>query len=331
MKKLTLFLMILLLLSVLFIGGKQAVAYSVSTDLVLRMNMNEGEGAIIAIQNGSLELSRVGFSFNDPDWIDSLNATFGKGLDFDKVSSQYVSVVDHDLLSFSQIASEDDYPLTVDFWFYHNDTVDHGYIFAKGSDTLKEYGFRLDSEAALQFEILDGDGSLLRGATASFVANYQQWDHYAITYFGNAKTNSSAFRFYVNGSYQTTTFSGVQANYNGMNNTPGDFFIAADYAGNAEYLKGSIDEFRIWNESLSDSEVLDLFSISPALDQSEVVPETTTAATTTTPTTTAAQTGSGSGRGGAMGRGSFTVVLIGATVVISVVMLVVKHRPPRRR
>lgn len=238
-----------------------------SNDLTMRCNFNEGSGTDVIINDGTL--AGVINGTTNAGWDSSLDESFNYSHVFDETSQEHINFTDRDELSFDKAGSAEDKPFTIEFWY----SVTWAFpifksIFAKANYTssVYEWDFLLDDEGYLNFNLYDGDGTgaTFETTTWSQYTHDNEWTHVAFSYFGNLKTNNSAGRIYVNGTYQTTSTisSGTQAAYGGMNNTDSDFSLGRISGG---YMDGWFDEFRIWNKSLTASEISWLYNNAPLL------------------------------------------------------------------
>ena len=86
-----------------------------------------------------------------------------------------------------------------------------------------------------------------------------QWSFIAVRY------NGSKIRAYVNGEWEETTL-------NGFNTQISEFYIGGETTNNGSsfrnYFRGGIDEVAVWNEALSDNEIIAIYNNGAGLDVS---------------------------------------------------------------
>lgn len=125
---------------------------------------------------------------------------------------------------------------------------------AISSDSLK--GFLLyGGGQALYTRITNGTNYQLVSVTFPTANNLNQWYHFVGVYNATAK-NFSAYRDGVlGGSALITTIANYMPD-NGIN----DYIGAVSWGGTGFYFNGTIDEVRVYNRSLSTSEVAELYN-----------------------------------------------------------------------
>lgn len=278
MKRYVLLILILAAISLnIHFDRTEVEAAAAESNLIARMNLDEDSGASIYIQNGTLA-GGWGTAINSPVSNPSIQANWSNCLEFD--NTNYIEFIDNDAFSINGSGTAD-VPLTIDFWI--NTSTTGQPVLGKGdSSSNAEYYVRLDSESVIEFNVIDAAGDVLLFYAGAYNLPSNQWAHIAITYFGNAKTNSSAVRIFVNSTSQVVT-RGNPVNYDGMSNTNSPFKIGRTWI--SDNFTGELDEIRLWDSFMSDLEVSELFNDSPYLPYAypvEVPAETTTEPSTTT-------------------------------------------------
>lgn len=185
----------------------------------------------------------------------AVQGILGQSLKFDGVDD-YVNVVDpaNGSLDFD-ITS----PLSISAWVNRATLGSSVGIVVKRMAVTSGYDFSIvGSNDHVQFSIGDNFGSNFRisNETANPISNPNQWYHVVVTYNGNSA--SSGINIYVDGVKQSLT--NAFDNYGGGSTLSSDpFAIGARASGTERQFNGRIDEVRVYNRVLSDSEVLQLY------------------------------------------------------------------------
>jgi len=146
------------------------------------------------------------------------------------------------------------------FWFMTNSTTCTGdgcSIYYKGTadSTVSEYINILGDEIHFVFGATGGQNNIFDTTAANI--NISEWNHLVINGTGNGATG--AYQIFVNNITQSTSFSGA----GGGGARPTGSYASAigdDVAVLFTGLTGRIDEFGIWNRTLTSSEVSDLYN-----------------------------------------------------------------------
>src|SRR5262249_36769691 len=207
---------------------------SFASDLVAYWKFDEGNGTTISDASGN---GNTGTLVNGPQWT---NGVSGKALYFDGIASN-VAVLNSTSL---------DLPNSFTFSAWVNPAVaQSNFTAAISKNSSSDHVYFLYATSGGSY--CGGTGFPLAGAniagsqdivcSASGVP-LNTWSHLTSTYDG------STLRFYVNGSLsQSVTASGT------IESGTGTFQIGASQWG--EYFNGLIDEVRIYNRALSDTEI----------------------------------------------------------------------------
>jgi len=183
-------------------------------------------------------------------------------------SSSYVTVADDDRFSFTD--GVDDLPFSVSGWVNISDTGGEQRLVSKYgvSGALREYYVTIGGashNALMRIYSTSASGYISVYSPASSLPT-DQWCHVAIVYKGSGPNSSvsyaSAFsdatqviEIYINGVAQSGTQSNL-TDFGGMTNTSQPVYIGKDTAGN--YLKGSIRDVKIFNRTLTATEIAQL-------------------------------------------------------------------------
>jgi hypothetical protein len=174
-----------------------------------------------------------------PSWSNS--GKFGKALSFD--GGDYL-VVSHDT---SLVMTQD---MTISAWINKNDTSGSEMIVEKGLNDDDNYAFYVGDDK-LTFEYLDSGGpptySSYQEQTGS-VTSAGTWYHVVAVF----DDTNDKFTFYNNGveSYSTTNTESLYGDQTD------DLYIGRQNAASPVYFNGKIDEVKIYNFALTDSQVL---------------------------------------------------------------------------
>lgn len=211
-----------------------------SNGLVGYWGMNEGtDTRLYEPVNGNNGTANGG-----PPWQTGTNCKIGACLSFDGVDD-YVDAGNHSSLVLGT-------NMTIAVWLYPSANVaDWVRLVGKGNSTYRNYGLWRESDGDLLFQIYSagGGGNCWNNLGAGDVLNAPigVWTHFAATYDG------SNMKVYTNGVLRKTC-PYTQTPY--TSNDP----LTIGYAGYHTYFNGRIDEVRVYNRALSDSEIADMYA-----------------------------------------------------------------------
>ena len=176
----------------------------------------------------------------------TIDAKFNEAAAFNG-SSSYIAIDDSTDL---QLAGTD---YSISFWFNANNVTHSGRLINKddGTDFSGGYFVMLNTNATLTIGHNDGSNNQNWNPTNTFSAN--TWYHIVVTY-----SDSSNLRtFYINGSSAAT----IATNTNIAASTDKLFFGTFGASSpSGQYFNGKIDQVRIFNTSLTSSQVSDLYN-----------------------------------------------------------------------
>ena len=141
--------------------------------------------------------------------------------------------------------------MTVAAWVLGPDSIPKvESIISNGTLLLVQYRFLIGSAKELWFSANTG-GSAIEQGTPLNLFQPNQWNHYAVVYDG------TSLKAYVNGNLAKQGLaSGI------ITPVPGAVFeIGRDIHSQTEYLRGALDDIRVYDRALTDTEVFDLFAI----------------------------------------------------------------------
>jgi len=199
---------------------------------VLHLPMNEGEGSVV------YDHSRYGNNGQivGANWT---QGKFGKALSFDG-ADDYVKVPAF------QIGTN---KISIIAWAkYANDAPDWNPIIAQRVAASQITTMMVDSEGKPRFEIMGEDvtESLYFHGTTHVRDN--EWHFWAMTYDGHT------LKGWIDLVYQGSREGAV-----GKIKVVREWYVGWDYGWENRYLKGLIDEVRIYNRALSEEEIKSLY------------------------------------------------------------------------
>lgn len=201
----------------------------------------------VAIYNKSLTPDEVKYLYDSKkaQFMEHVQGVIGKGIELDGIS-HYVSIPDSNILDFSNN------PFSILLWFNRkgNAVQTDESLIHKESGINPYGGYTVFIDRATQkinFRIRDSSNGYSTFTSSKSIA--LGWNHLAITYNlsgVNIQLNNEANHF------QETRIIGATTN---------PLRIGQPYgAPNGYNFNGTIDDFRIYNRALSDSEIIELYS-----------------------------------------------------------------------
>jgi hypothetical protein len=170
-----------------------------------------------------------------------------------------VTVADDDRFSFTD--GTDDLPFSISAWVKMKDAS--AFVIASKHVSAREWVFRTDGSDKLLLNISDTTNTPERLADSALTAYEGSWVHVCATYAGSGPSAASGNAFsaaadgvtlYVNGSAVASTASN-SGSYTGMSNGADPVTIGKQ---TSTYAKGHIRGLKIFNRSLTASEVAEL-------------------------------------------------------------------------
>jgi hypothetical protein len=233
----------ILLSLILIVLAPVFAAAQIDDSLILYLSFDEGDGedAFDTSNYGNDGVLRGG-----PEWVDG---KFGKALKFDGVDD-YVEIPDNESLYVEE-------GVTLMAWVnlerYGFTGTDYQGIVAKGN-TYRSYSlYSHVPTSGLHFSTSATAASTFYGSTTSGkTIPLNTWTHVAAI-AATADTGGS-HTYYIDGEPAGTTNFADLTTLPGSNDT-GVVFVAKTAEG-SRFLQGMIDEVRIWNRALSQTEVI---------------------------------------------------------------------------
>ncbi len=170
----------------------------------------------------------------------------GRGaFEFNSADENYLIIANNTLLNYNMNMGG---ALTVELWFKNVQNGEDQYIFSKGKGggIVSAYYVYLKTQYLL-YRIENETDSLSMVGTQLIVDD--AWNHLVFV------MNNSAMTGYINGEWD----KGVVHNMTGTLGSSDAFFLGNHFSG-SKPLNGSIDNFRIWNLSLSHEQIRALYN-----------------------------------------------------------------------
>jgi chitodextrinase len=215
------------------------IAYAQTTGLVAAYPFNEGTGTVAGDISG---VGPAGTLTNGTAWTSQ--GKYGSALAFDGVND-YV-----------ELATTTPYaittqPFTVSAWVYLNSfaTSNYPHVITLRTNTSSAYQIFLSNQSSYLGIAIGSASSWARLKTNTSAASLTGgWHHVAVTYTGTGASTANKFKIYLDGVSKTLSNAGTftplsQGNYIGWSGAPG------------EYWNGRIDEVRMYNRVLTQTEI----------------------------------------------------------------------------
>ncbi len=159
---------------------------------------------------------------------------FGNALQFDGVDDSFSTASNLSALSITG-------NITLETWIKFDQVhSDYVRIIGKGNSTNRTYGLWLDTSGKLLFQIW-GNGSIFN-LESNTALQPNVWYHISVTRNGNTA------KIYINGTEDATSSTTI----NPQTNT---FPLTVGYGNLHSWLKGALDEVRVWNVARSLSQI----------------------------------------------------------------------------
>lgn len=198
--------------------------------------------------SGTTAYDRSGGGFNGT--ITGASVTPGKlgqGLSFNG-SSTYVTISDQSALKPNNV--------TLSAWIKPGSLSAVGAIIEKGDANTAGYGMYALTSNKLCSVIRTTTGTLVSGASTVSSLQVGTWSHLAATYDG------TTLKLYVNGAFTALINDGACGLNTGTGNIVNDTssLRIGSRNGSSSFFNGLIDESRVYNRALSDSEIAALYN-----------------------------------------------------------------------
>ncbi|MFC1727465.1 LamG-like jellyroll fold domain-containing protein [Patescibacteria group bacterium] len=174
-------------------------------------------------------------------------AAASPGLEFERNSSQYVSVADDTDLDISS-------SFTIEHWVnWESIPSDESFLFTKGDDSVNNYYTDYSNWGNGDDELICGfyDGVAYEARLTSFVPNTDQWYHIACI-FNDADND---IKLYLDGNLVDTESDVTDTPTDATND--GDLRLGRERHTYGYYLDGKMDEVRLWDDPRTQAEIQD--------------------------------------------------------------------------
>ncbi len=207
-----------------------ALTNTTEAELVGWWRFDEGSGTIANDSSGN---GNNGTFNGDPQWVVGY---FGGALEFDGSD---------DWLDCGNDPSLDLTTWTITFWLKINENKNYNGFIIKGLDVTENYEVLGFADGSFHFPIAHTDGSRTYVNTAAGVIVPDEWAHFAYSYDA-----AQGRRFYKNGDliFEDTESGTPQAST--------DILAIGNEQPMNRYVNGTMDDIRIYNHLLSESELL---------------------------------------------------------------------------
>ncbi len=207
-----------------------ALTSTTKAELVGWWRFDEGSGTIANDSSGN---GNDGTFNGDPQWVVGY---FGGALEFDGSD---------DWLDCGNDPSLDLTTWTITFWLKVNENKNYNGFIIKGNDAAENYEVLGFADGSFHFPIQHTDGSRTYINTAAGVTVPYEWAHFAYSYDA-----AQGRRFYKNGDL---IFEDTES---GTPQTSSVSLAIGNEQPLSRYVNGAMDDIRIYNHLLSESELL---------------------------------------------------------------------------
>ena len=209
-----------------------SVDNSLSAGLMADWRFDDGSGVTAADSSGN---GNLGTLLNGPSWVTGIT---NGGLSFDGVNDA-VEVANDPALNPANA-------LTLSAWVNTNNLSSTQMLVAKYKSGLIQYFIRIQSSGRLRFSL--NAGGAVTDLNSNAIITVNAWHHIAGTYDG------TQMRLYIDGVLDAFASKSGSMTDNGSN------FNIGRHENNVMFFAGLLDEVRIYNRALGDTEVLALYN-----------------------------------------------------------------------
>jgi hypothetical protein len=142
---------------------------------------------------------------------------------------------------------------TLEAWVKFNDSTPWGSIFYRNGGSTNRIVLSSGPNNSLHVVVSNGQVNYANSPNNIFTAN--NWYHVAVVYDGTQSTDAGKLKLYVNGLQQSLFFSSGNVPSTAGTTTAPMVIGAIDQTGSGSYFNGTVDEVRIWNTALSQSDI----------------------------------------------------------------------------
>jgi len=211
---------------------------SLPSSVIYRWRLDEGSGKTINDSVGSLN-----GSLNGGTWRSDSNSVGGSHIDFDG---------NDDFIDYGQVTNEPQ--MSLSFWINLDEVIsdrDTVFLFYWSANANTSTGmFVAQEQDSWRIGINTSNNNL-----TSYTPSANSWQHFGLTY-----DSSGQLDIYINGQFEEG-FSNVSTG--SINNGTRDLHIMEDSFGGNDNVNAQLDDVIVADSALSDSEMNDLYSLSP--------------------------------------------------------------------
>lgn len=224
-----------------------------ASGMVLRLGLDESSGTVAA-DSANVSPANNGTLSGNPVWAPA-GGRIGGALTFDGTGDR-VTVADS---TTNLLDGGSQFSLSM--WVYPVDTAAHALAVKRTSGGVNEsYTFSLLSGSKPQIDIGKYVAASTNRLSSGTALSSNAWHHLVVVFDGTLAATDKRIKLYIDGSadnFKATTVSTVPRN------TTAPLMIGGyDTAGSA--FNGSMDEVRVYNRALTNSEILELSQATPS-------------------------------------------------------------------
>jgi len=207
---------------------------------ILLYHLNELSGSITDYSNNSINANTSG------GVLYNQQGKFGGAIGFDGVD-------DYLNLSSAQLISNNT-PFTISMWFKSGGLApvnDFDMMFSTKTNQVQNWRFGISNYAGFSDITFGSNANFISAKTGSVGLVSNMWYNLVILYNGTNSNSLTSYKLYLSGTEKSLSASspyGVET---------GNSFIGRSTGG--YYFNGSIDEVAVWNRSLTQAEIIDLY------------------------------------------------------------------------
>ena len=212
------------------------------------------------LMNGNVLLYHLNeLSGNISDYSNNnANATISGGVSYNQQGKwggavSFDGVDDYLNLSSAQLVSTNT-PFTISMWFKSGGLApvnDFDMMFSTKTNQVQNWRFGISNYAGFSDITFGSNANFISAKTGSVGLVSNTWYHLIIVFNGTNSNSLTSYKLYLSGTEKSLSASspyGVET---------GNSFIGRSTGG--YYFNGSIDEVAVWNRSLSQAEIIDLY------------------------------------------------------------------------
>lgn len=215
--------------------------------LIHEWKFDEGSGSIAYDSVGNMNCML--YNFTD-GWVSGI---YDSALEFNRTLEQYLNCGNDSSLNFGNNS------FSIEMWFKPYDLTGDTYIFSKFANLGNGFYFISFYESEYEGYVLifhTEDGELTNTDAFINITNLDVWYHIVMI------KNIDNIKFYVNGSNVELTGYNNFTDFTGYIENQDDFLIGNAFIDETLFgnYYGIIDNFRIWNYSLNETEIENLYT-----------------------------------------------------------------------